>query len=174
MNADAYVLGVDPGVTCGFAVLRMDETRVVSGSWRLHSRVGQGDGGRFVNLHDHLASIVRTFPTIVSIAYEVPGHLRLADGRGASTATYLGLYGIVAHVESWAERHSMHYCGFSPQEAKQAAGVAGNAKKYAVTAAIVSRYAIDVCDSHECDAIAIAVAGVHAIKHQQLKGATTA
>ncbi len=168
MSADAYVLGVDPGLHCGFALLRMhDASRVISGMWRLHPRVGDGDGARFVRLHDHLDATLQTHPTIVSVAYEVPGEMRRRDGGRASPATYLGLYGLVAHVESWAERRQLHYCGFAPQQVKRAAGCSGNAPKADVVAAIVSRYAIDLSDDNECDAIAIACAGVARIHEQK-------
>lgn len=163
MKLDGYVLGIDPSTACGFAVLRDDGSRVQSGVVRLHPRAHQGDGGRFCNLVDHLDSLVRTFPLIESVAYEIPRNLEIVvDGirRPASATTYLGLYGIVAHVESWAERHGYHYCGFEPAKVKKVATGKGNAAKADVIAAMQQRFGDTIVDDNEADALAIAVAGL--------------
>lgn len=163
MKLDGYVLGIDPSTACGFAVLRDDGSRVQSGVVRLHPRAHQGSGGRFCNLVDHLDSLIRTFPAIDSIAYEVPamvGFHHDGEARQASAAQHLALFGIVAHVESWAERCGLHYVGFGPTEVKKIATGKGNAPKADVIAAMQQRFGDTVVDDNEADALAIALAGL--------------
>lgn len=163
-----YLLGVDPALACGFAVVREDGSHVQSGTWRLQTRAHQGHGGRFCNLVAHLDSIVSTFPSIVSVAYEVPGHLRVNGGM-ASPATYLGLYGLVAHVESWAESRELHYSGVTPQAVKMACGAPGNAKKADVLACVERRFGLTFSanDHNEADALGVALAGLRLLRTQQ-------
>lgn len=173
-----YLVGIDPGAACGFGVIDLDTTsRVLSGTWTLNPRAHQGDGGRFVRLVENLDALLRTFPRIVSIAYEVPGHLRLPNGKQASPTTYLGLYGIVAHIESWAESHDLHYCGFAPQEVKKAATGLGNAKKAEVVESITRRFGLHLSTvpvtHNECDALAIALAGVDNLRRNYHQSTTS-
>jgi Holliday junction resolvasome RuvABC endonuclease subunit len=155
MKLDGYLLGIDPSTACGFAVLRDDGSRVRSGVWRLHPRAHQGAGGRFTNLVAQLDSILRCFPSITSVAYEVPG-------RFDTQAAYLAVYGLVAHIESWCEHNGLHYAAFAPAEVKRAAGCKGNADKTDVACAIASRFDIELIElsPDEADALATAIAGL--------------
>jgi Holliday junction resolvasome RuvABC endonuclease subunit len=174
-----YLLAIDPGSTPGFAIVREDASRVQSGWWRLGPYAHQGTHGRFTNLLDNLDSLFRTYPSITSVAFEMPGLLkhprrgtggRVVLGPGgkpimddASPETYHSLYGCVTHVGSWAERNELHYQYFTPQQAKKAATGSGNAhKERDVVPAIAQRFAIDpmTLNPNEADALAIALAGL--------------
>lgn len=141
------VLGIDPSTSCGFAVLKPDGTRVQSGAWDLSLRAGEGDGARFTKLHDRLDGLLRAWPRITQVAYEVPGHME-------TQAAYLACYGLATHVESWCERNDVDYTGFAPAEVKRAAGLKGNAKKPEMVAAAERVWAPYACSTDdEADAL---------------------
>lgn len=146
------VLGVDPSTSCGFGVLRPNGVRVISGSWDL-AKVGEdGDGAPFVKLHERLDGLLATFPKIVRVAYEVPGHMK-------TQANYMRCYGLAAHVESWAERNDLEYVGFAPAEVKNAAGLKGNAQKPEMIAAAERMWAPhSMSTDDEADALFVALA----------------
>lgn len=122
------VLGLDPSTSCGFAVLRGTGVRVQSGAWDLAKLDGEGDGAPFRKLHDRLDGLLRAFPKITRVAYEVPGRMN-------TQANYMRCYGLAAHVESWSDRNDLEYVGFAPAEVKKAAGLKGNAEKPEMIAA---------------------------------------
>jgi Holliday junction resolvasome RuvABC endonuclease subunit len=154
VSLDGYLLAIDPSTACGFAVLRPDGSRVISGTWQL-KRNGDGAGARFVRVQEYLDKLLVAHPTIVHVAYELPG-------RFDTQAAYLAVYGIATHVESWCERAGLPYCAFAPSEVKRAAGCKGNADKTAVAAAIASRFDIELLElgPDEADALACGLAGL--------------
>lgn len=146
------VLGIDPSTSCGFAVLRRDGTRVQSGTWDLAPGKHEGDGARFLKLHDRLDGLLATWPTITAVAYEVPGRMH-------TQSNYLACYGLTTHVESWAERNGLEYTGFAPSEVKRAAGLKGNADKPEMIAAAEHLWAPhSVGRDDEADAMFVALA----------------
>jgi Holliday junction resolvasome RuvABC endonuclease subunit len=166
VSLDGYLLAIDPGATPGFAILRADGSLVQSGFWRVKPRAHQGSGARFTNLIDQLDGLSRTWPAIASLAYELPGLLKIrAPGqpvRDASPETHLSLFGCVATLAAWAERREMHYAGFSPQQAKKAATGSGNASKVDVASAVAERFSLELLtiNPNEADALAIGLAGL--------------
>lgn len=128
------ILGLDPATRCGFALLRRDGARVQSGTWLLKRPseeygVTIGHGLLYVRLVDRLDGLLRAFPTITHVAYESPG------GHMPSRHVALSLYGLAAHVESWAERNDLVYREYAPKEVKVAAGLTGSADKAEMIAA---------------------------------------
>jgi Holliday junction resolvasome RuvABC endonuclease subunit len=146
------ILGIDPSTSCGFAVLHPNGERVQSGAWNLKPNKHEGDGARFLKLHDRLDGLYTTWPRIARVSYEVPGHMK-------TQANYLACYGLTTHVESWAERNGLEYVGFAPAEVKRAAGLKGNAEKPEMIAAaehLWSPHAVGSDD--EADALFVALA----------------
>lgn len=146
------ILGIDTSTSCGWALLSNDGRRVQSGTWDLAPSKVDGSGVRFTRLHDHLDALRRTWPRITHVAYEVPGRMH-------TQANYLACYGITTHVESWAERQGLEYCGFAPAEVKNAAGLSGNAKKHEMIEAAEARWApYCFATDDEADAMFVALA----------------
>ncbi|HKY51657.1 MAG TPA: crossover junction endodeoxyribonuclease RuvC [Candidatus Limnocylindria bacterium] len=151
------ILGLDPATSCGFAVLRPNGTRVQSGAWDLSPMPTEGEGvdtgSRFWQLHDHLDRLLVTWPKISRVAYERIG------GQVKSQDVALVLYGLAAHVESWASKNSLEYRPFAPAEVKNAAGLKGNAEKHEMVAAAERVWAPhSVETSDEADALFCALA----------------
>jgi Holliday junction resolvasome RuvABC endonuclease subunit len=123
------ILGIDTSTSCGWALLSNDGRRAQSGAWSLHISKLEGAGARFMKLHDRLDALLRTFPRITHVGYEMPG------GSMRSRDVCACLYGIATHVESWCERNSLEYFGFAPSEVKNAAGLGGRCEKHEIIAA---------------------------------------
>jgi Holliday junction resolvasome RuvABC endonuclease subunit len=134
---DGYVLGLDTGVSTGFAVLRGDASIVQSGSWKL-GRSGDELGARFVRLHDHLTALRTTWPSIRWVTFEMPGRL---EGIEAIRSCW----GLAMHVCSWAEREGdLQYSWYAPSQVKDMATGNGNANKIAMCRAARARFGVEL------------------------------
>ena len=56
MKEVEYVIGIDLGTKCGWAVLKSDGTRVESGTWDLATQRHEGGGMRYVRFANELTA----------------------------------------------------------------------------------------------------------------------
>ena len=61
MNIIRYI-GIDPGSSCGWAVLDEDGKRVASGTWDLKPKRHQGAGMRYVRCARMLRELLEAYP----------------------------------------------------------------------------------------------------------------
>lgn len=147
------VVGVDPGTSCGWAVLDEDGRRLGSGTWDLSARRHEGGGMRFVRVRHHLEELLDAWPD-QRIAYEeVRRHL------GTDAAHVYG--GIVAVVGSHAEEWRLPYVGVPVGTLKKLATGRGNASKRDMVDAANERWKPHVVvEDDEADALFVALAAV--------------
>ena len=81
-----YYLGIDPGNSCGWAVLRDTGDYVASGTWSLIKSQSDGAGMRFVRFESLLRELVTAYPDCV-VAYD----LVQPYGSGTAKAMYYGI-----------------------------------------------------------------------------------
>jgi len=143
-----YIIGIDPGTACGWAVLREEDgERVASGVWDLRPRRHEGGGMRYLRVRRYLRELLEAYPP-VEVAYEeVRAHL------GVDAAHVYG--GIVAAVTGLCEEVEVPYEGVPVATIKRTATGKGNAAKPAVKAAAVTRWG-EVADDNEADALWVA------------------
>lgn len=142
------VLGVDPGLRCGFAL--RDATFVVapvwtSGVWKLDGNKFEGGGMRFVRLRGLFARMLDEMRPDVVAVEEVRMHM------GVDAAHLYG--GILAIVQEECARRSppVPYVGVHFSHAKIVATGNGNAKKPEMIAAARARWGVDL-SADEADA----------------------
>lgn len=124
------VLAIDPGTSCGWAVLR-DGKLLAAGAWNLSPKRHEGGGMRFLRLRAFLTEAGRV--GIDAVAYEeVRRHL------GTDAAHIYG--GIVATITSWCEERGTPYLAFPVATVKKLATGKGNADKDAMIAAAHARW----------------------------------
>ena len=153
------ILGIDPGINCGFAVLDNDGTIVSSGVWTLPGKDAH-DGARWLHLYDVLSGMIALWPEIDLLAYErveAHGGAR-ADGRsyqsGASAGHSYG--GLVAIITLVAAQRSIPTIALPVASIKRTAGK-GNLSKVAMVTAAVRRWGLDRRpEPDEADALWIA------------------
>ena len=152
-----YVIGIDPGTSCGWAVLDEAGDRVGSGTWGLAKALSDGPGMRYIRFERLLRELVATFPDCV-VSYEMVQPY----GSGQAQAVY---YKIVGRMESCLDELGIPYAGVRPAQYKKLASGKGNADKQAVMAAAYRRWdlAADQTRAHpvpndETDALWIAEA----------------
>ena len=142
------VLGVDPGLKCGYALrVAFDGHPVAwtSGVWKLDGNRFEGGGMRFVRLRGLFARMLdETRPDVVAVE-EVRMHM------GVDAAHLYG--GILAIVQEECARRSppVPYVGVHFSHAKIVATGNGNAKKPEMIAAARARWGVDL-SADEADA----------------------
>jgi Holliday junction resolvasome RuvABC endonuclease subunit len=129
------LLGIDPGTSCGYAILETETGHIVSGVWDLSSRRHEGGGMRYLRLRSHLLDIFAA--GIDAVGYEEVRH-----HIGTDAAHVYG--GIVATISSTCEdqkvdvprklgfapfRPAIPYQGIPVGTIKKFATGKGNAKK---------------------------------------------
>ena len=145
-DAVGLVLAIDPGTSCGWAVLDWAGNRVSSGVWDLAPRRHEGGGMRYLRLRRYLSQVRATFE-LDAIGYE-----EVARHRGVAAAHVYG--GIVAVVQEFAESSSIPYRGYPVGTVKRMATGRGNASKSDMMAAAVQRFGIpDDATDDEADAL---------------------
>jgi crossover junction endodeoxyribonuclease RuvC len=146
-----YLLAIDPGTHCGWAVRNMDTGAYISGVWELKGGRFEGGGMRFVHLRRHLEAIKSSF-TIERVAFEeVRRHM------GVDAAHIYG--GILATLSAWCEENKIPYCGIPVGTVKKKATGKGNTKKEGMIAAAQAKWPdAGITDDNEADARFIAEA----------------
>jgi len=145
-----FIVGIDPGTLCGWAVID-DSTgaRVASGVWDLSTRRHEGGGMRFVRARRRLLDVVDTYRP-VAVAYE-----EVARHRGTAAAHVYG--GLVGVMTALCEERETPYMGIPVGTVKKLATGKGNANKAAMVAAAARRWALaDAVDDNEADALWVA------------------
>ena len=127
-----FVIGIDPGTRCGWAVLTPGGTRIASGAWDLGARRHEGGGMKFVRLRSYLLALLDAHTDAVLGYEEVRRHL------GTDAAHVYG--GIVATVAAVCEERGVPYRGQPVATVKRAATGKGTAKKDAMVEAAVAAW----------------------------------
>ena len=149
------VVGIDPGTTCGFAVIAVEGGEMYLddwGTWDLSRRLYEGGGMQMVRLRNYLQ---RTFE-------EVHGqgelHLALEENRFGSDrgATTNGM--IVGCVMEECDRWGIPYVGVPPSRTRKWAVGDGGADKEVVKAELEQMFGVRFKVEDEADAVAVAVA----------------
>lgn len=148
--ADRPIIGIDPGTSCGWAVLTAAGERVASGVWDLSSRRHEGGGMRYVRARRYLVELLAAFQPQALAYEEVRRH------RGISAAHVYG--GIVATVAAVCEEAALPYMAIPVGTVKKTATGKGNAIKGEMIAAACRRWAPaePFTSDDECDALWIA------------------
>lgn len=142
-------IGIDPGTTCGWCVLRPDGSRIASGTWDLRPRRHEGGGMRYVRLERYLSELLDAHPDAI-LGYE---EVRRHAGTDAAHV-YGGIVGIITAV---CERRTVPYSGVPVGTVKRTATGKGNADKAAMVASATARWG-EVADDNEADACWVAAA----------------
>lgn len=140
------IIGIDPGTSCGWAILR-DGERLASGVWDLSSSRHEGGGMRYVRCRSYLSELLDAYDEFdVLVAYE-----EVARHRGTAAAHVYG--GIVAVIQSECESMQVPYLGIPVGTIKKHATGKGNAGKPAMIKAALERWDHEVEDDNEADAL---------------------
>ena len=143
------VLGIDPGTSCGWAVLDKG-AHVASGVWDLKPRRHEGGGMRYLRLERYLVDSLAGVRAV--FLEEVRRH------AGTSAAHVYG--GILATVQRVCEVRSIPYASIPVGTIKKAATGRGNAPKTAMIAAARERWpTVEIEDDNHADALWIAHVG---------------
>ena len=153
------ILGIDPGIHCGFALLNDLGEVVSSGVWVLPGKDAH-DGARWHNMYELLKGMIDLWPPVDLIAYErveAHGGAR-ADGRsyqsGASAGHSYG--GLVAIITLVAAQRGIPTLALPVAQIKRTAGK-GNLSKVAMVTAAVRRWGLERRpEPDEADALWIA------------------
>lgn len=131
MSALRYI-GIDPGNSCGWALLSEDGHRIGSGRWNLVKAQSDGQGMRFVRFERLLRELIGPDTDLV-VGYD----LIQPYGSGLAKAMY---YKVVGRLESCLDEMNLPYVGVPPSVYKRTATGKGNASKEATVAAAKSRW----------------------------------
>lgn len=143
-------IGIDPGTSCGWAVLNDKGERLASGVWDLKSRRHEGGGFRYVRARALLGKLLDVYGAEVVAYEEVRSH------AGTSAAHVYG--GLVAVITGLCEEREFPYQGQPVGTVKKLATGKGNASKAAMVAAAQARWPGCGDDDNEADALWIAEA----------------
>lgn len=139
-----WELALDPATVTGWALWRGDE--LLSGTWDLSPRRGDGAGMRFLRIQAKLDELARSY-ALRRIVYEQPGHFKSAAADDV-------VRGLVSHIQSWCESNRVPCEGVSPTSVKKFATRNGNANKQAMTAAARIHWPLQqVADCNQADAL---------------------
>ncbi len=120
------ILGIDPGTSCGWALVR-DGRRVASGVWDLRPRRHEGGGMRYLRARRMLVEVLEG-QRVDAVGYEeVRRHL------GVDAAHVYG--GIVAALTAELEERGIPYRGIPVATVKRIGCGRGNGDKAAMVAA---------------------------------------
>ncbi|WP_413936938.1 crossover junction endodeoxyribonuclease RuvC [Nitrospira sp. BLG_1] len=141
---DKTVLGIDPGLACGWAV-RSPSGTIQSGVWYLDGGRFEGAGMRLVRLTAYLTEIAKQKPFDVIAYEEVRSHM------GVDAAHLYGA--ITLTIASWCEQHKVPYFGVSVGQVKKfATGNGGASKEMMQAAAKIKWPELGTIDHNEADA----------------------
>lgn len=141
------ILGIDPGTSCGFAVLE-DGKRVASGVWDLSPKRFEGGGMRYLRF-ERLFS--EALPGVQLVAFEEVRH-----HAGTTAAHVYG--GIVAVLQTVCEKDALKYYAIPVATVKKTATGKGGAGKPAMVEAANKKWLLGLteADDDEADALWIA------------------
>ena len=143
------ILGIDPGTSCGWAVLSKGE-HVASGVWDLKPRRHEGGGMRYLRLDAYLREALSGVGAVY--IEEVRRH------AGTSAAHVYG--GILATVQKRCEAQGIPYASIPVGTVKKAATGRGNASKALMIAAAQKEWpTVEIEDDNHADALWIALVG---------------
>jgi len=141
-------IGIDPGTSCGWAVLDEHGARLDSGAWDLRSRSHEGGGMRYLRARRHLCDLLDCYPR-ATVGYEL-----VRRHAGTSAAHVYG--GLVATVQAVCEERGVPYTGLPVGSVKLHATGHGAASKGAMRAAATGRWGVTCDTDDEADALWIA------------------
>lgn len=124
-------IGIDPGTSCGWAVLDQNGNRIASGTWNLQPRKSDGAGMRYVRFEQNFKELLNAYDGLV--AYEL-----VAAHKGTDAAHIYG--GIVASITRLCEEAGRDYCGVPVGTIKKIATGKGNASKNAMLDPAIERW----------------------------------
>lgn len=127
-------VGIDPGTSCGWALLDEGGHRIASGTWDLKARRHEGGGMRYLRARRMLMALLDGVTDDVVLAYE-----EVRRHRGVDAAHVYG--GIVAHLAAVCEERGVPFRGMPVGTVKKAATGKGNADKDAMMRAAGSEWA---------------------------------
>lgn len=134
MSAAVYVVGIDPGTSCGWAV-RYPDGAYCSGTWDLRARRHEGGGMRFLRFTKYFAELLdglRYGDGIIVGYEEVRRHM------GVDAAHVYG--GIIGALSARCEELQIPYSGYPVGTVKKLATGKGNASKDAMVEAAVDKW----------------------------------
>lgn len=143
------VLGIDPGTSCGWALLDLRGARVASGVWDLRPRRHEGGGMRYLRVRRYLEDILAAPAGVLCVGYE---EVRRHAGTDAAHV-YGGIVGMIAAV---CEERRVPYTAIPVGTVKRHATGKGNAPKELMIAAALGRWQVAPEDDNEADALWIA------------------
>lgn len=117
----SYFIGIDPGNSCGWAVLDEEGNRIDSGTWNLTKLPEEGSGLRFIRFENLLKELLSKYPES-TVSYDMVQPY----GSGVAIALY---YKIVGRMESYLDEFGVKYFGVRPAQYKKLATGKGNAQK---------------------------------------------
>ena len=142
-------LGIDPGTSCGWALLDASGQRVGSGAWNLKPHRHEGGGMRYLRARRYLLEVLATAGKPVAVAYEEVRRHMSTD----AAHVYGGIVGIVAAT---CEEQGIPYQALPVGQIKVHATSKGNASKDAMMEAAHDRFGVRVLKDDEADALWIA------------------
>lgn len=144
------ILALDPATKCGFAFGDSRQKKpIASGTWDLSTRRDESAGMKLIRLRNKLEEFAALQGGLEMIVYETPA---LHSPYPLALVSHSKL---VAAIEVFAHDHKIEYRGTPPSELKKFTTGKGNANKEAMTAAVKSRWNVDVEDDNEADAVAL-------------------
>lgn len=138
------VIGIDPGTSCGWAVLDTRAGRVASGAWDLKPKRHEGGGMRYLRVRNYLRQLLAESPDAL-VYEEVRRH------AGTTAAHVYG--GIVATIQTLLEEHGIPYMAIPVGTIKKHATGNGSASKAAMISAANERWHTRVSTDDEADAL---------------------
>jgi crossover junction endodeoxyribonuclease RuvC len=142
-----FVVGIDPGTKCGWAVLH-DGKRISSGTWDLGSKRHEGGGMRYLRARQYFLQLISTLPNVTAVAYEeVRRHM------GVDAAHIYG--GIVGQITAICEEHQIPFQAIPVGTAKKLATGRGNASKEAMVKAANDVWNLQLEDNQNDEADAL-------------------
>ena len=151
------IVGIDPGTTCGFAVVAVEGGEMYLddwGTWDLSRNLFEGGGMQMVRLRNHLQRLFEEVHGQAELHLAFEGN-RFGADRNATLAAM-----IVGCVMEECERWSIPYVGLPSSTIRKWAVGDGNAKKEDVREALGSVFGVRFKIEDESDATAAAMAHV--------------
>jgi Holliday junction resolvasome RuvABC endonuclease subunit len=136
-GGDVFILGIDPGLSCGWCVLkRTSKGKVLyekSGIWNLSSGRFSSRGMTLVRLEEHLLPVIHSLKKEGSlvVVYELSRFFHSVDSCQSHGA-------IVGHIQYLCETRGLMFEGLAPSTVKKRMAGKGNADKKLVRKAVVA------------------------------------
>ena len=143
-----FYVGIDPGTSCGWAVLDAEGKRIASGTWDLSGGRHEGGGMRYLRARRFVRELLAD-KRIAAVAYE-----EVRRHAGTDAAHVYG--GIVGQVSAECEEVGVPYEAIPVGTVKKAATGNGSASKESMVGAANARWGIEVETDDEADALWIA------------------